>query len=238
VTGGSRGIGRAVVERLARAGLHVAFTYRDNESAARAVVDGLADAGLSAEAARVDARDAAASAAMVEATITTRGRLDVLVNNAGVTSDKLLVTMEPDEWSRVLDTSLSGLYGATRPAARQMMRQREGRIVNVTSVSGLLGIAGQTNYAAAKAAIIGFSRALAKETARWGVPVNAVAPGFVDTDMLAGLSSPQRAAALGRVPMGRFADAAEIAALVAYLALEAPLYLTGQTLVIDGGLSS
>jgi 3-oxoacyl-[acyl-carrier protein] reductase len=133
---------------------------------------------------------------------------------------------------------LSGLYGATRTAARQMMRQRSGRIVNITSVSGVMGIAGQTNYAAAKAAIMGFSRALAKETARWGVSVNAVAPGFVDTDMLAGFSPPQRAAALGRVPMGRFADAAEIAALVAYLALEAPLYLTGQTLVIDGGLSS
>ena len=144
--------------------------------------------------------------------------------------------MSDEEWQRVLDTSLNGLFGATRPAAKQMMRQRRGRIVNITSVSGLTGIAGQTNYAAAKAAIMGFTRALAKELAPSGVPVNAVAPGFVDTDMLAGFSPQQKTAAVARVPMKRFGTVEEIANLVAYLSLEAPVFLTGQTIVIDGGI--
>jgi 3-oxoacyl-[acyl-carrier protein] reductase len=146
--------------------------------------------------------------------------------------------MREEDWTGVMETSLNGLFGATQPAARQMMRQRAGRIVNVTSVSGLVGIPGQTNYCAAKAAIIGFTRALSKELATVGVCVNAVAPGFIDTDMVAGFSAAQREAALARVPMRRFGLAEEVAGLVSYLALEAPPYLTGQTLVIDGGLTA
>jgi 3-oxoacyl-[acyl-carrier protein] reductase len=146
--------------------------------------------------------------------------------------------MSEEEWSNVLDTSLNGLFGATRLAARQMMRQHAGRIVNLTSVSGVIGIPGQTNYCAAKAAIIGFTRALAKELAPWGVCVNAVAPGYVDTDMLGSFTPAQRKAALERVPMRRFASADEIAALVAYMALDAPSFLTGQTIVIDGGMTA
>ncbi len=238
VTGGSRGIGKAVVERLCRAGVEVCFTFLSNEQAADAVVQALRGEGHRLRAVRADSRDKAALAALVEGVLAERGKLDVLINNAGVTADRLLPMMSDDEWSNVLDTSLNGLFGATRPAARQMMRQRAGRIVNLTSVSGVIGIAGQTNYCAAKSAIIGFTRALAKELAPWGVCANAVAPGYVDTDMLGSFTPAQRKAALERVPMRRFASADEIAALVAYVALEAPSFLTGQTLVIDGGMST
>ena len=193
--------------------------------------------GRMARPCRVDARDAGACTALVERTIAERGGLDVLVNNAAVIADRLLASMTTEEWDKVVDTSLHGLFGATQPAARQMMRQRRGRIVSLTSVSGLSGIAGQTNYATVKAGIMGFTRALAKELAPFGVCVNAVAPGFVDTDMLAGFSAAQRERALASVPMRRFATTDEIAALVRYLVLDAPSYLTGQVLVIDGGLT-
>lgn len=237
VTGGSRGIGKAIVERLARTGLDVRFTFLKNEQAAMAVVEQLTSEGCSVQAKRVDARDIAASGALVEQAITERGRLDVLVNNAGITADRLLPTMTESDWSSVLETSLNGLFGATKPAAKQMMRQHSGRIINLTSVSGVVGMPGQANYCAAKSAIIGFTRSVAKELARWGVSVNAVAPGYVDTDMLASFSRDQRDAALASVPMRRFATADEIAKLVSYLALDCPAYLTGQTLVIDGGLT-
>jgi 3-oxoacyl-[acyl-carrier protein] reductase len=238
VTGGSRGIGRAVVEHLARAGLDVTFTFLANQTAAHELESMLVSAGLSAHGVRVDARDAHACKAMANAVIAERGRIDVLVNNAAVVADRLLAMMSIEDWDKVLDTSLNGLFGTTQPVAKQMMRQRFGRIVNLTSVSGVMGIPGQTNYSAAKAAIIGFSRSLAKELAPVGVCVNAVAPGFVDTDMLSVFSPEQRKEAMARVPMRRFASPQEIAALVGYLALEAPSYLTGQTLVIDGGLSA
>ena len=238
VTGGSRGIGRAIVEHLARKGVDVTFTFVANEAAAQAVTTGLSAGGFVARALRVDARDVAACKAMVESVITDRGRIDLLVNNAALVADKLLAMMSQEDWDKVVGTSLNGLFGTTQPTSRQMMRQRAGRIVNLTSVSGMVGIPGQTNYSAAKAAIIGFTRSLAKELAPVGICVNAVAPGFVDTDMLAGFSPAQRQAALASVPMRRFAQADEVAALVSYLALEAPSYITGQTLVIDGGLTA
>ncbi len=236
VTGGSRGIGRAVVERLARAGLAVRFSFVRSEEAARALSEALAAEGHLAQPLRVDARDAAASRALVEGAVAELGRLDILVNNAGVTADKLLAMMQESEWNEVLATSLNGLFGTSRAAAKQMMRQRSGRIVNLTSVSGLSGIAGQTNYSAAKAAIIGFSRSLSKELAPLGIPVNAVAPGYIETDMTGVFSAGQREAAIQRVPMRRFGTADEVASLVEWLALQAPTYLTGQTLVLDGGL--
>ena len=238
VTGGSRGIGRAIVERLARAGLDVTFTFVAGEEAARELASRLHAEALSARGMRVDARDARACKEMVESVIASRGRIDVLVNNAAVIADRLLAMMALEDWDKVLDTSLKGLFGTTQPAAKQMIRQRSGRIVNLASVSGIRGIPGQTNYSTAKAGIIGFTRSLAKELGAAGISVNAVAPGFVDTDMLSGFSPEQRQKASTLVPMRRFASADEIAALVAYLALEAPSYLTGQTLVIDGGLSA
>ena len=238
VTGGSRGIGKAIVERFCRAGIDVCFTFRENEHAASAVVEALRAEGHAVRAVRADSRDAAALSALVESVVAEHDRLDLLVNNAGVTADRLLHVMSEDDWSNVLDTSLNGLFGASRIAARQMMRQHAGRIVSLTSVSGVAGIPGQTNYCAAKSAIIGFTRALAKELGPWGVCVNAVAPGYVDTDMLDSLTPAQRKAALERVPLRRFASPEEIAALVAYVALEAPSFLTGQTIVIDGGMTA
>ena len=236
VTGGSRGIGRAVVEQLARAGLHVTFTYLSSAEAASELVATLRTAGFGVEAVRVDARDAEASKHLADQVIAQHGRVDVLVNNAAIVRDRLLALMSLADWSAVVDTSLNGLFGTTQPVAKQMMRQRSGRIINLTSVSGVVGVAGQTNYSAAKAAIIGFTRSLSRELAPAGVSVNAVAPGFVDTDMLSGFSPEQRAQAMARVPMRRFATVDEIAELVRYLALAAPAYLTGQTLIIDGGL--
>ncbi len=238
MTGGSRGIGKAIVERLARAGLDVRFTFVRNEGAAQALADSLLAAGQAVRAARVDARDVAACRALVQETIAERGRIDVLVNNAGVTADRLLPMMSDADWSSVLETSLNGMFGTTKPTATQMMRQHSGRIVNLTSVSGVVGIAGQTNYCTAKAGIIGFTRSLAKELGAWGVAVNAVAPGYVETDMIASFTPAQRSAAIAQVPMRRFASPEEVAGLVAYLALEAPRYLTGQTLVLDGGLTA
>jgi len=237
VTGGSRGIGRAIVERLGRAGLAVRFSFVKSEEAARQLVEALTAEGLAVRALQVDARDAAASRALVEGTVAELGRVDVLVNNAGVNGDRLLALMSEAEWSEVLSTNLNGLYGTSAPAAKQMMRQRAGRIINITSVSGLTGIAGTTNYSTAKAGIIGFTRALAKELAPLGIPVNAVAPGYIETDMTAVFPPAQRQAAMGRVPMRRFGTADEVAALVEWLALEAPTFLTGQTLVIDGGMT-
>ncbi len=236
VTGGSRGIGRAIVQRLAEAGLLVHFTYASAEAAARETMTASPPGQVQAH--RVDARDMQSCRAFAEQITAERGRVDVLINNAAIVRDSLLALMTEETWSAVVDTSLNGLFGITQPVARQMMRQRGGRIVNLTSVSGLMGIPGQTNYAAAKAAIMGFTRALAKELAGAGVAVNAVAPGFVDTDMLTALAPEARRRALASVPMHRFAHPDEIAHLVTYLALQAPGYLTGQTLVIDGGLST
>jgi 3-oxoacyl-[acyl-carrier protein] reductase len=238
VTGGSRGIGRAIVEGLARAGVEVRFSYLSNERAAAEIVEQLSAEGCTVRAVCVDARDIVASTALVEQTITERQRLDILVNNAAIIADNLLAVMTEDEWSSVLQTTLNGLFGATKPASKQMMRQRSGRIINLASVSGVVGVVGQANYCAAKSAVIGFTRSVAKELARWGVSVNAVAPGYVDTDMLSALSAERRAAAIASVPMRRFATVAEIAALVNYLAMSCPSYLTGQTLVIDGGLTA
>ena len=237
VSGGSRGIGRAVVERLVARGFEVHFTYVKDEKSAAALVEAMRAKGGVVSTTRVDARETKACIAMVEKVIADRGRLDVLVNNAGILNDRLLAMMEPADWEPILETSLHGLFGMSNPAARQMMRQKSGRVVNVTSVSGVVGFPGQTAYCAAKSGIIGFTRALSKELAKWNCAVNAVAPGFTETDMLAAVPGPQKAGFLARVPMGRFGTADEVANVVAYLATDAPTYLTGQTLVIDGGLT-
>ena len=236
VTGGSRGIGRAIVDDLARRGFVVHFTYVKSAEAARAVVDA-APGERTVRAARVDARDVEASADLIAQVVLEHGRLDVLVNNAGIIADRLFAMMPLDDWRAVIGTSLDGLFGMTQLAAKHMMRQRRGRIINLTSVSGVVGVAGQTAYSAAKSAIIGFTRSLSKELAGYGASVNAVAPGFVETDMLSALSAKERARSLERIPMRRFGSAEEISGLVAYLAIDAPQYLTGQVIVVDGGLT-
>ncbi len=237
VTGGSRGIGRSVVMKLASLGFAVHFTYVKSEERAAQLAQDVQSARGYAKPTRVDSRDLQACTAFVEQVISEEGRLDVLVNNAAVTTDRLLPMMSERDWTSVLETSLNGLFGTTRPASKQMIRQRAGRIINVTSVSGIIGMPGQTNYSTAKAGIIGFTRSLSKELASWGIPVNAVAPGYTDTDMLGQQSEEQRAQALARIPMRRLGTPEEVAVLVGFLARDAPNYMTGQTIVVDGGFT-
>ncbi len=237
VTGGTRGIGRAIVEALAEAGARVAFTYRASSAEAEALVDRLKTEGEDAMAIQSDASDGEAATAAVKAVIDTWGSIDVLVNNAGVTKDNLMIRMTEADWDAVIGTNLKSVFNLCKAVYRPMMKQRGGKIINLSSVVGVTGNAGQTNYAASKAGIIGFSKSLAKELGGRGVTVNVVAPGFVETDMTAALPEAARAAMLGAVPLGRAASPQDVAAAVAFLASPAADYITGHVLHVDGGLA-
>ena len=236
VTGGSRGIGRAVVLALADEGCHVAFTYKSAGSAAEEVVKAVEAKGRKALAIQSDAKAFQEAAAAVEKVVQEFQRLDVLVNNAGITKDTLLLRMTEQDWDEVIDTNLKSAFNFSKAACKQMMGQREGRIINMSSIAGVIGNAGQTNYAAAKAGMLGMTKTLAKELASRNIQVNAIAPGFVETDMTHKLTPQQKEALLGMVPLKRVAKPEEIASVVVFLASPASSYMTGQVLCVDGGL--
>lgn len=237
VTGGTRGIGRAIVEAFADAGANVAFTYRSSTDTASALVDTLEQQGTEALALQGDVAELEAAQEHVETVLDRWETLDVLVNNAGITRDGLMLRMREEDWDTVLDTNLKGVFNFSKAAYRPMMRQQGGSIVNISSVVGTTGNAGQTNYAASKAGIIGFSKSLAKELGSRNVTVNVVAPGYVKTEMTDELDQETRTAILDAVPLERLAEPREIADAVLFLASPSAAYVTGHVLHVNGGLS-
>ncbi|WP_346293927.1 3-oxoacyl-[acyl-carrier-protein] reductase [Sphaerothrix gracilis] len=235
VTGASRGIGRAIAIALAAEGAQVVVNYARSSSAADEVVAQINEKGGSAIALQADVSQADQVDALISATMEKWGRVDVLVNNAGITRDTLLLRMKPEDWQAVIDLNLTGVFLCTRAVSKIMLKQRSGRIVNVASVSGLMGNPGQSNYSAAKAGVIGFTKTIAKELASRGVTVNAVAPGFIATDMTADLSNTEEI--LKFIPLNRYGTPAEVAGLVRFLAADpAAAYITGQVMNVDGGM--
>ena len=237
VTGGSRGIGRAVCLELAKGGANVVLCYAGNESAANDAVAACEAPGAKALAVRCDVADAGEVKALVDTAVKAFGRVDILVNNAGITRDGLLLTMREKDFDAVVATNLRGTFLCMKAVARPMMRQRYGRIVNLSSVVGLRGNAGQVNYAASKAGVVGMTKSLAKELASRNVTVNAVAPGFIETDMTAAMPESAKTATLAAIPMQRLGAAEDVARAVAFLVSDEAAYITGQVLAIDGGMS-
>jgi len=235
VTGASRGIGQAILHALARAGMKVVGTAT-TDAGAESISAALTAAGLAGRGAKLDVRDGAAVDALLAEIEAKEGALAVLVNNAGITRDNLLMRMKDEEWDDILATNLTPVFRLSKSVIRPMMKARYGRIINITSVVGHAGNAGQTNYSAAKAAVAGFSKSLAREVGSRGITVNCVAPGFIDTDMTRALSESQREALLGNIPAGRLGSAEDVAAAVAFLASPAAAYITGETLHVNGGM--
>jgi 3-oxoacyl-[acyl-carrier protein] reductase len=236
VTGGSRGIGRAIAMTLAASGATVVVNYQRNAAAADETVAAITAADGAAISIQADVSVSADVERLFKTVLDQYGTVDILVNNAGITRDTLLLRMKEDDFDTVIDTNLRGVYLCTKAALRPMTRARSGRIINITSVVGLIGNAGQSNYAAAKAGIIGFTRAVAREMASRGITVNAVAPGYIETELTAGLGEQVRAAILEAIPLGRLGTPQDVANLVCFLASDAAAYITGQTLTVDGGM--
>jgi 3-oxoacyl-[acyl-carrier protein] reductase len=236
VTGGSRGIGRAIALRLAAQGADVAFTYKGNAAAAAATVGDLEALGRRALSIQADATDPEAADTVVKAVLEAFGRIDILVNNAGITRDDLIMRMSAEAWREVLETNLFGAFWMTKAVTRPMLKARSGRIVNITSVSGQAGQTGQANYSSAKAGLIGLTKATARELASRSITVNAVAPGFVLTELTKDLPEALQEEITARTPLGRFGTPEEIANAVAFLVSDDAAYITGQVLAVDGGL--
>jgi 3-oxoacyl-[acyl-carrier protein] reductase len=236
VTGGSRGIGAAIALCLADAGAHVMISYRSSSAEAQKVADEIAKKGRVSTTFQSDAANFNQSKDLIEKIIASHHRLDILVNNAGVTRDGLLMRMSEDAWDTVIDTNLKSVFNLSKAALHPMMSQRSGKIINITSISGLIGNAGQTNYAASKAGIVGFTKSLAKELGSRNIQVNAVAPGFVETDMTAKLTDEQRRKLEESIPLRRTAKPEEIAGVVRFLASSDADYITGQVICVDGGM--
>ncbi|MDA1190751.1 MAG: 3-oxoacyl-[acyl-carrier-protein] reductase [Candidatus Poribacteria bacterium] len=235
VTGASRGIGKAIALAYGRQGAKVMLCSR-TESTLNAVADEIRAAGGEAQVFAGDVSDLSVADEAVASTVVAFGRMDILVNNAGITRDTLIIRMKDDDWANVIETNLTGPFAFTRAAAKVMMKQRYGRIINVSSVVGMMGNAGQVNYAASKAGLIGITKSLAKELGSRNVTVNAIAPGFIVTDMTDGLSDDMKAKVSSAIPLGDFGNADDIAAAACYLASDEARYVTGQTLQVDGGL--
>ena len=237
VTGGGRGIGRAIAARLAGEGAQLAISYRKDDAAAEESAQKVRAAGARCELFKGDISLPGDVGALFKGVSDAFGRVDILVNNAGITRDNLMMRMKEEEFDEVLGTNLKGTYLCTRAALRPMVRARWGRIVNVSSVVGLVGNAGQANYAASKAGIIGFTKSVAREVSRRGITVNAVAPGYVETELTGSLSESVKEQIREQVPMGRFGEVEEVAEVVAFLVGEEAGYVTGQTIAVDGGMT-
>ncbi|WP_294855933.1 3-oxoacyl-[acyl-carrier-protein] reductase [uncultured Oscillibacter sp.] len=236
VTGGSRGLGRAVCRKLAGHGANVVFSYAGNTAAAQETLAELERMGANVRAVQGSVGDSEAVKALMDTAVKEFGRLDILVNNAGITRDGLVMLMKEEDFDAVIDTNLKGTFLCMKAASRTMLRQKYGRIVNLSSVVGLHGNAGQVNYAASKAGVIGMTKSLAKELAAKGVTVNAVAPGFITTDMTDGLPEAAKSALLASIPMARLGAPEDVAEAVAFLAGDGAGYITGQVLGVDGGM--
>lgn len=236
VTGSSKGIGAGIAKMLAAQGARVVINYRSSPEAAEAVVTEITSAGGEAVAVQADVSQSSEAQRLIKTVVDTYGQIDILVNNAGMTRDKLMMTMKDDDWESILQTNLSSVYYCSKAAIRPMMKKRHGRIINITSVVGLAGQAGQTNYAASKAGMIGFTKSLAKEVGSRNITVNAVAPGYIPTDLTSVMADDQIKMLVDNTPLGRMGTVEDIAAAVLYLASDEASFVTGHVLTVDGGL--
>ncbi|WP_202079888.1 3-oxoacyl-[acyl-carrier-protein] reductase [Caldalkalibacillus salinus] len=236
ITGGARGIGRAITLELAKSGADVAINYAGSEAAAQELAAEVEKLGQKAITVQANVADGDTVKAMVKKVVDHFGQLDILINNAGITKDNLLMRMKDDEWDDVLDVNLKGVYNCIKGVSRQMMKQRSGRIVNISSVVGVLGNPGQANYVAAKAGVIGLTKTVAREFSSRNITVNAVAPGFIETDMTAELGDDVREGLMSQIPLNRLGQPEEVAKVVRFLVSDDAAYMTGQTLHVDGGM--